>query len=209
MTGDYSWGRSADEYIKMYERLTTPPLEQPMPRRARRRACRRGDARRRHARAQEARRPQEGLRPPRPPLRKRPRSARPARRPRPPRPPLRKRPRSVRPARRPTRPKRPPRLPPRKRPKSARPARRLTPPKRPSRLPPRKRPRSAPPARRPTRLPNNPNDSAGSEMIRTVFCSFAVCLQEVLHAHRGAVYVVAPLALRLQRRARSPEVFAL
>ena len=31
MTGDYSWGRSADEYIKMYERLTTPPLEQPMP----------------------------------------------------------------------------------------------------------------------------------------------------------------------------------
>lgn len=31
MTGDYSWGRSADEYVKMYEKLMTPPLEQPMP----------------------------------------------------------------------------------------------------------------------------------------------------------------------------------
>ena len=31
MTGDYSWSRSAGEYVKMYERLTTPPLEQPMP----------------------------------------------------------------------------------------------------------------------------------------------------------------------------------
>src|SRR5699024_3797512 len=31
MTGDYSWSRLSGEYLKMYERLTTPPLEQPMP----------------------------------------------------------------------------------------------------------------------------------------------------------------------------------